>query len=182
MISRHYYHYFASAFVQETAVEFWSRFKVAEPGVVLVRSANLALTWWLLAEFCAELNICDNCQRRWPVPLHPPCLFLLCLHFSLCLASIFPCLPGLPCFGGKDRHGKSGEKLGPRCCWISFFCQCPSPSVPHQLVPRLQGHLNIWPLHHVFWGQWVASVYIRYHLQCLWQQGSCWENQTKCSD
>ena len=40
---------------------------MAGPGVVLVHSANLALTWWLLAEFCAELNICDNCQHHWPV-------------------------------------------------------------------------------------------------------------------
>lgn len=76
-VSRHYYHYFASAFVQETAVEFWTRCEVAGPGVVLVHSANLALTWWLLAEFCAELNICDNRQHHWP---------FLSLSLSLCIS------------------------------------------------------------------------------------------------
>lgn len=86
-VSRHYYHYFASAFVQETAVEFWVRFKVAGPGVVLVHSANLALTWWLLAEFCAELNICDNRQHHWPVlPRSLPFSFSsVFTHFSLCV-------------------------------------------------------------------------------------------------
>lgn len=110
-VSRHYSHYFASAFVQETAVTSWAGCEVAGPGDVLVQVAKLAVTWWLLAEFCAELHICDNCQRRWPVLPLPLSLFLFCVYIFP--SSIFPCLLGL---GGQGEGSnwpqkrKSGEK------------------------------------------------------------------------
>ncbi len=110
-VSRHYYHYFASAFVQETAVEFWARFKVAGPGVVLVHSANLALTWWLLAEFCAELNICDNRQHHWPVlpPALSVSLSLLCLHVLFICPPFFPAFQDCPVWGVRTDTEKAGK-------------------------------------------------------------------------
>lgn len=83
---------------------------MAGPGVVLVHSANLALTWWLLAEFCAELNICDNRQHHWPVLPPSHCLFLFCVYIFLfvCPPS-FPAFQDCPVWGVKTNTEKAGK-------------------------------------------------------------------------
>lgn len=115
-VSRHYYHYICICARSRNSCWIWLRSNVAEPGVVLVCWSNLAVTWWLLAEFSAEVNICDNPRPHWPLPPPPrPCTLFLCFGFpsvfSYMFSSIPLCLPGLPRSGCEEWLRKSGTLM-----------------------------------------------------------------------
>lgn len=154
---------------------------MAGPGVVLVRSANLALTWWLLAEFCAELNICDNRQHHWPVL--SLCLFLsfvfTCFSFSILHLSL-PSRIAL-CGGGvktkAEKVGKTGtldvtgSVLSARThlhhCHISWYqgCEVVQTSGPSAMFMRSVGSICHRHRHLQCLGLWKPdkTVYNHWH-------------------